>query len=168
LIVAAASLRNALFITDSQVPPATFHGLVYSDPAFQVTTPTKGEAMSEDPQVSPQAVSKDEQNWAMICHLSALAGFIIPFGNLIGPLVVWQMKKDTMPLVDQHGKEALNFQITVTIAALICVVLMLVLIGVFLIMIVGLGALVFTIIAGIKVANGELDYKYPFALRLIK
>lgn len=124
--------------------------------------------MSEEPQVSPQTPSKDEQNWAMICHLSALAGFIIPFGNLIGPLVVWQMKKDTMPLVDQHGKEALNFQITVTIAALICVVLMLVLIGVFLIMIVGLGALVFTIIAGIKVANGELDYKYPFALRLIK
>jgi uncharacterized Tic20 family protein len=123
--------------------------------------------MSEEPQISPQA-SKDEQNWAMICHLSALAGFVIPFGNLIGPLVVWQMKKDTMPLVDQHGKEALNFQITVTIAALICIVLMLVLIGIFLIMIVGLGALVFTIIAGIKVANGELDYKYPFALRLIK
>jgi uncharacterized Tic20 family protein len=119
--------------------------------------------MSEDSQAS-----KDEQNWAMICHLSALAGFVIPFGNLIGPLVVWLMKKDTMPLVDQHGKEALNFQITVTIAALVCVLLMLVIIGVFLIFIVGIGALVMTIIAGIKVANGNLDYKYPFALRLIK
>ena len=132
--------------------------------------------MSEDPQVNPQGVkdaanpqsAKDEQNWAMICHLSALAGFIIPFGNVIGPLVVWQMKKDTMPLVDQHGKEALNFQITVAIAAIISLVLMLVIIGVFLLMIVALGGLVMTILAGIKVANGELDYKYPFALRLIK
>lgn len=112
--------------------------------------------------------AKDEQNWAMICHLSALAGFVIPFGNVIGPLVVWLMKKDTMPLVDQHGKESLNFQITVTIAAIICILLMFVIIGIFLIFIVGLGALVMTIIAGIKVANGDLNYKYPFALRLIK
>ncbi len=123
--------------------------------------------MSENPQTNPQA-AKDEQNWAMICHLSALAGFIIPFGNVIGPLVVWQMKKDTMPLVDQHGKEALNFQITVAIAAIISMVLMLVIIGIFLLMVVALGGLVMTIIAGVKVANGELNYKYPFALRLIK
>ena len=78
------------------------------------------------------------------------------------------MKKDTMPLVDLHGKEALNFQITVAIAALICLVLFLVIIGVFLIFIVAIGSLVMTIIAGIKVANGDLAYKYPFALRLIK
>jgi uncharacterized Tic20 family protein len=120
--------------------------------------------MSENP--NPQA--KEEQNWAMACHLSALSGFVIPFGNVVGPLVVWQMKKDTMPLVDQHGKEALNFQITVAIAALICVLLFLVVIGVFLIFIVAIGALIMTIIASIKVANGELDYKYPFAIRLIK
>jgi len=123
--------------------------------------------MSENPQTNPQS-AKDEQNWAMICHLSALAGFVIPFGNVIGPLVVWQMKKDTMPLVDKHGKEALNFQITVAIAAIISMVLMLIIIGIFLLMVVALGSLVMTIIAGVKVANGELDYKYPFALRLIK
>ena len=123
--------------------------------------------MSENPQVSPQA-SKEEQNWAMIAHLSALSGFIIPFGNVIGPLVVWLMKKDTMPLVDQHGKEALNFQITVSIAVLVCLPLMLILIGIPLLFIVGIGALVLTIMAGINVANGQLDYKYPFALRLLK
>lgn len=119
--------------------------------------------MSEDPQAA-----KDEQNWAMICHLAALAGFVIPFGNIIGPLVVWLMKKDTMPLVERHGKEALNFQITVAIAVLICLPLMLILIGIPLLFLVGIGALVFTIMAGIKVANGQLDYTYPFALRLIK
>ena len=123
--------------------------------------------MSENSPLSPQT-SKDEQNWAMICHLSALAGFVIPFGNIIGPLIAWQMKKDTMPLVDQHGKEALNFQITVAIAALISIALMLVIIGVFLLFVVAIGGLVMTIIAGIKVSNGELNYKYPFALRLIK
>ena len=104
----------------------------------------------------------------MIAHLSALAGFVIPFGNVIGPLVVWLIKKDTMPLVDQHGKESLNFQITVMIAVFVCILLMLILIGIFLIFVVGLGALVLTIIAAVKVANGELDYKYPLTLRLIK
>lgn len=131
--------------------------------------------MSENPQVTPPATpqpvskySKEERDWAMACHLSALSGFVVPFGNVIGPLVVWLIKKDTMPLVDQHGKEALNFQITVAIAALVCIVLMFVLIGIVLIFVVGLGALVLTIMAAIKVSNGELDYKYPFTLRLIK
>jgi uncharacterized protein len=105
-------------------------------------------------------VSKDEQNWAMFCHLAALAGFLIPFGNIIGPLA--------MPLVDKHGKEAINFQITVAIAVLICLLLTLVLIGIFLLFVVGIGALVLTVIAAIKISNGELDYKYPFAIRLLK
>ncbi|HET9403995.1 MAG TPA: DUF4870 domain-containing protein [Burkholderiales bacterium] len=118
--------------------------------------------MSEKPQ------AKEEQNWAMICHLAALSGFVIPLGNVLGPLVVWLMKKDTMPLVDVHGKEALNFQITVTIAMVISIVLMFVLIGILLVFVVGIGALVLTILAAVKVSNGQLDYKYPFALRLIK
>jgi hypothetical protein len=119
--------------------------------------------MSENPQTS-----KDEQNWAMYCHLAALSGFVIPLGNVLGPLIVWVIKKDTMPLVDQHGKEALNFQITVLIAFLISALLTLVLIGIVLMFVVGIGALVLTIMAAIKVSNGQLDYKYPFALRLIK
>jgi uncharacterized Tic20 family protein len=121
--------------------------------------------MSENPQA---ANAKEEQNWAMICHLAALSGFIIPFGNILGPLIVWLMKKETMPLVDKHGKEALNFQITVTIAMVICILLMFVLIGFLLIFVVGLGALVLTILAAVKVSNGQLDYQYPFAIRLIK
>lgn len=116
---------------------------------------------------APQ-VSKDEQNWAMACHLSALAGFLIPFGNLAGPLIVWLIKRAEMPLVDTHGKEALNFQITVSIAAAICVALMFVLVGFVLIFIVGLGALVLTIMAAVKVSNGEFDYKYPLTIRLLK
>jgi len=116
---------------------------------------------------APQ-VSKDEQNWAMACHLSALTGFVIPFGNLVGPLVVWLIKRADMPQVEVHGKEALNFQITVTVAFLICIPLMFVLIGIPLAFAVGLGALVLTIMAAVKVSNGDFEYRYPFAIRLLK
>ena len=112
--------------------------------------------------------NKEELNWAMACHLAALTGFVIPFGNVIGPLVVWLIKKDTMPLVDQHGKEALNFQITVLIALIVSAILMAILIGIILLVIVGIGALVLTIMAAVKVANGQTDYRYPWTLRLIK
>ena len=119
--------------------------------------------MSDAPQVS-----KEEQNWAMICHLSALAGFLIPFGNIVGPLIVWLIKRAEMPLVDSNGKEALNFQITVSIAIAVCIPLMFVLIGIPLMIIIALGALILTIMAAVKISNGELEYRYPFALRLLK
>jgi hypothetical protein len=122
--------------------------------------------MSDAPQVSQ--VSKDAQNWAMICHLAALAGFLIPFGNILGPLIVWLIKRGEMPLVESNGKEAINFQITVSIAMLICIPLMFVLIGIPLMFAVGLGALILTIMAAVKVSNGEFDYKYPLSIRLLK
>lgn len=71
-------------------------------------------------------------------------------------------------MVDRHGKEALNFQITVAIAFLICIPLMFVLIGIPLMFAVGIGALVLTIMAAVKVSNGNFEYKYPFAIRLLK
>ena len=109
---------------------------------------------------------RESQQWGMIAHLSALIGFVIPFGNLIGPLVIWQMKKD-MPFVVDQGKEALNFQITVAIAVFVCLLLFVLVIGMLLLPVVGLGALALTVIAGIKANNGEA-YRYPFALRLVK
>lgn len=119
--------------------------------------------MSDAPQVS-----KEEQNWAMICHLSALAGFMFPFGNVFGPLIVWMLKRAEFPMVDRHGKEALNFQITVAIAVAVCIPLMFVLIGIPLMFAVGIGALILTIMAGVKVSNGDFDYKYPLTIRLLK
>jgi len=116
---------------------------------------------------TPAPLSNDEKMWAMFAHLAALAGFVIPFGNLIGPLVVWQIKKNDMPFVDDQGKESLNFQITVIIAVIISVLLMVILIGALLLPIVAIGALILTIIGAVK-ANGGERYRYPFALRLIK
>ncbi|MEM8738350.1 MAG: DUF4870 domain-containing protein [Planctomycetota bacterium] len=103
----------------------------------------------------------------MLAHLAALAGFLFPTGNVVGPLVVWLVKKDTMPFVDEQGKESLNFQITVLIAYLCCVPLVLIIIGIFLMIGVGIAALIFTIIAAIKASSGE-SYRYPLTLRLIK
>ena len=76
--------------------------------------------MSEEENLSSNEITDSEvRQWGMFAHFAAFAGFVIPFGNIIGPLIVWQMKKD-MPFVDDQGKEALNFQITVSIAVLIC------------------------------------------------
>lgn len=105
--------------------------------------------------------------WAMLCHLSALAGFIIPFGSIVGPIVVWQLKKKEFPVVDDQGKESVNFQLTVFLAILVSMVLMFVGIGFLLIAAVGIGALVLTIIAAIK-ANQGILYRYPLKITWIK
>ncbi|MBP0940053.1 DUF4870 domain-containing protein [Pseudomonas alliivorans] len=120
-----------------------------------------------DSQHPLQKPAQSARQWAMLCHLSAFLGVMFPFGNLLGPLILWQMKKDSDPFIDAQGREALNFQITVAIAATVSILLMLVVIGFALFMLVGLGALVLTIIAGVK-ANEGVDYRYPFTWRLLK
>ena len=122
--------------------------------------------MSDVPQATQ--VSKEEQNWAMGCHLAALAGFVCPFGNLIGPLVIWLLKRAEMPMVERHGKESLNFQITVSIAIMICIPLMFILIGIPLMFVVGIGALILTVMAAVKVSNGDYEHRYPLTVRFLK
>ncbi|MCL6704855.1 DUF4870 domain-containing protein [Pseudomonas sp. T1.Ur] len=122
--------------------------------------------MSDEQVLLPQP-SKEVRQWAMFCHLSALVGIFIPFGSLIGPLIIWQIKRESDPFIDAQGKEALNFQITVAIAAAISLLLMIVVIGFFLFGLVAIGALVLTIIAGVKANEGQ-PYRYPFTWRLVK
>ncbi|MDO7895610.1 DUF4870 domain-containing protein [Pseudomonas citrulli] len=122
--------------------------------------------MSDEPILLPQP-SKEARQWAMFCHLSALLGIWIPFGTLIGPLVLWQLKRETDPFIDAQGKEALNFQITVAIASAISLLLMIVVIGFFLFGLIAIGALVLTIVAGVKANEGQ-PYRYPFTWRLVK
>jgi len=111
---------------------------------------------------------KDDRTWAMICHLSALCAFLaIPFGNILGPLIVWLLKKNESPLVDIEGRKALNFQISMTIYSAVAGVLCFVFIGFLLLVPLVLADLILTIIAGIKASNGE-EFKYPFTIELIK
>ncbi len=118
----------------------------------------------------PKVIVEDKQTrtWAMFCHLTALLGFIgIPLGNLLGPLVVWLLKKNEFSVVDQEGKASLNFQLTVTIGFLIAGLLCLVLIGIPLIIALVITDVVLVVIAAVKVNNGE-EFKYPFAIQFLK
>lgn len=109
----------------------------------------------------------DERTWGMLCHLSALAGAVIPFGNIIGPLVVYSVKRQEYDFVEDQGKEALNFQITMSIALIVSAILVVVLIGFFLLIAVGLLSLVFTVVAALKANEGQF-YRYPFSIRFVK
>jgi uncharacterized Tic20 family protein len=126
------------------------------------------ESVIPPPPSEPQAgvPSTEERQWAMFAHLSALVGVIIPLGSIIGPLVIWLIKKDTMPFVNDQGKEALNFNITVAIAAIVGWILCFILIGFLVLAVVFVAWLVLAIIGTIK-ANEGTAYRYPFTLRLV-
>jgi hypothetical protein len=116
----------------------------------------------------PGSPSSDERMWAMLCHLGGLGGYVIPVvGNIIGPLIVWLIKKDEMPFVDDQGKESLNFQISITIYTAISIVLVVAIIGIFLLIAVGIFSLVMLIIAAVK-ANQGIAYRYPLCIRFLK
>ncbi len=122
--------------------------------------------MTEDIEAT-EMVSKDERLWGMLCHLLSFSGYLIPFGSLLGPLVVWMVKKDEMPFVDDQGKESLNFQLTMLIAVIVSAILMLVLIGFVLLGVLIIFQIVVVIMAAIK-ANDGVKYRYPYTIRFIK
>jgi len=111
---------------------------------------------------------EEARKWGMIVHLSALVGLLgNGIGFLLGPLAVWLMKRDDDPFVDANGKEAVNFQITMMLAAVVSAFLIIILVGFVLLAIIGIMAVVFPIIAGLKAKEGEV-YRYPMTIRLIK
>lgn len=117
--------------------------------------------------------SQEQRQWAMWCHLAGLAGYlpVIPgLGSLIGPLIVWLIKKDEMPFVDDQGKQVINFKISVLIVALVLGVLS-VIPPVFCVTIPLLVALliadiVFTVVAAIRANEGQ-RYRYPYAWKFL-
>ena len=124
--------------------------------------------MSEEIQLPQPTPSREARQWAMLCHYAAFCWLLAPMiGNVIGPLVLWQLKRELDPFIDEQGKEALNFQITVSITLIVCGLLAWILIGFPLMVLVSLAALVLTIIAGIK-ANEGRPYRYPLSWRLVK
>ena len=129
--------------------------------------------------VSNDVSAKTNRLWEIACHASALSLFVgIPCGNILGPLLVWLFKKGESGAIDEHGKEALNFQLSLSLYLLVLMVatgsLMIILIGFLLLplliaaCIIGpLVDLIFIIIASVKASNGEL-YRYPCTIRFIK
>jgi uncharacterized Tic20 family protein len=115
-----------------------------------------------------QQGDKQNRTWAMFCHLASLSACIgIPFGNIIGPLVVWLVKKDEFAIVDEHGKESLNFQISLSIYSIISFFLCFAFIGFLILPAILIAGLVFVIIATLKANKGE-PYRYPLTIRFIK
>lgn len=108
-----------------------------------------------------QTPSKDDQNMAMLAHLLGIVS------GFVGALIIWLIKKDQSTFVDEQGKEALNFQITMMIGVVGSWILMFVLIGMLLLPLLLIANLVFCILAAVAVSKGE-HYKYPFAIRLLK
>jgi uncharacterized protein len=149
---------------------------------------------------------KEIRKWAMLCHLSSMAwiplsvisAFVgiplpIPFVSILGPLGVWQWKKNIDPAIDDHGKESLNFQLSLLIYGIILAILCFLLVsvtcglgmgsnsasvfstagimlffgGVAISLIMGIGAFILVIFAAIKASKGEF-YRYPFTIRFLK
>ena len=116
---------------------------------------------------APVTSTPEERQWAMFCHLGGLLGHaLVGFGHVVVPLVLWLIKREQMPFVNQEGKEAVNFQLSITVYAIVsglasfCIgFLMLIAVGIF--------DLVVVIMACIDVSNGKA-YKYPLCIRFIQ
>jgi uncharacterized Tic20 family protein len=138
-------------------------------------TPPVQEATFEQPQTVQEStgskeINKDARMWGMICHLAGLGGLIpiVPIiGSVIGPLIVWQIKKDEFGFVADQGKEALNFQISILMYAIVSGLLCFACVGFVLLPAVYIFDLIFLLIAAVKANDGE-HYRYPLTIRFIK
>ena len=120
------------------------------------------EAMEEN-----RILSETERNWAMLCHLSAFAGFFFPFGGIIGPLICWLSRKDESEWVNLNGKNALNFQLSVLLYMVLAIPLIFIIIGIPIIAALSILKVICIIIASVKAPKGEL-FRYPLSIPFIQ
>jgi uncharacterized Tic20 family protein len=129
---------------------------------------TTGRCIVTDETAAKIEIPREARQWAMICHIIALVGLLANgIGFLLGPLIVWLLKREEHPFIDEQGKEAVNFQITMFIAAFISALLIFVIVGIFLLIVIGLLMTILPIVGAIK-ANDGGHFRYPFAIRFIK
>ncbi|UKJ06968.1 DUF4870 domain-containing protein [Solitalea lacus] len=110
---------------------------------------------------------REDKQFIMLTHLSQLANFVFPFGGLLVPMLLWQMKKDEVMNLEDHAKEIINFQISFFIYVVISCILILLLIGIGLLVLIGLLTVIFPIIGAVKASNGEF-YNYPLTIKFLK
>jgi uncharacterized Tic20 family protein len=123
--------------------------------------------METTPPPLTTSTSSSVRTWCVLAHATALVGFLVPLaGHIVGPLVIWLAKRQDSPEIDAHGKESMNFQLSMLIYNLIAGVLCLVLIGFFVLAILHILNVVLVIVASIQASEGKL-YRYPLAIRLI-
>ena len=105
--------------------------------------------------------TQDEKNLGLIMHVLSLVGL-----SLIGPLIVWLIKKDESAFINIQGRELLNFQLSILIYALICVPLCFILIGIPMLFVIGIASLILTIIGLVKATEGKI-YRFPLTIRML-
>lgn len=133
--------------------------------SMENTPPPIPEPSNQPPAIPPSPSA--DNSLAVIMHLLGFAGFVFPFGNILGPLILWLVKRNDSTYLDRVGKEVLNFQISYAIYGMVAGALCFVLIGFIILPILGLLWIIFMIIAAVKTSNGE-EYKYPFTIRLLQ
>lgn len=114
----------------------------------------------------PLDIERETRSWALILHLSQFAGYLVPLAGFVAPIVIWQIKRDQLPALDAHGRNATNWLISYVIYMAISIPLCFVLIGIPLVAVLFVAGLVFPIIAGVKGSNGEV-WSYPGAIPFI-
>lgn len=112
-------------------------------------------------------MTKNERLWAMSCHMSSVVIMFVPGGNIIGPLTIWLIKGNSIPLIEHQAKESLNFQISMTILFIFAFFLSYIWIGRPLVLLLMLIDIIMVIMATIKVYKGTPHF-YPLNFRLIK
>ncbi len=142
-----------------------------SDPQSPYSNPQPDPTPSSSPVPVPShpvAPGTPERSWEVGCHLAGFSGFLTGLGWICGPLIVWLLKKDEYPSVDAHGKEELNFQISILIYYIGLFLAGFLTCGITWFAMVALGVvhLIFMVIATIKASDGQL-YRYPFIIRVI-
>ena len=112
-------------------------------------------------------LTESEKNWAMLCHLTAFAGFFFPFGGIIGPLICWLTKKDESSWVNENGKASLNFQLSILLYIVLSIPLCFIIIGIPIVAFLGILKIICIIIASVKAGKGE-RFKYPLSIPFIQ
>ena len=145
-----------------EVPPAS-----PADP-LPPSGPGPGTTPGFSPGGLPSPAPGGTRGWEVACHLAGFSGYLTGVGWILGPLIVWLLKRSEIPSVDAHGKEAVNFQISLLIYAASLFALGFLTCGgtFFLLVPLGIAQMILMIIGGFKAADGEL-YRYPLTLRLI-
>jgi uncharacterized Tic20 family protein len=112
-------------------------------------------------------LKESERNWAMLCHLTGLAGYMFPFGGIIGPLICWLTQKDESVWVDINGKNSLNFQLSILLYVALAIPLCFILVGIPIVAALSMLKVICSIIAGVKASQGEI-FRYPLVIPFIQ